>query len=159
MLNFEYIDLPPIPENLYPDIYASFSTPQYNIHSSGYKICNCPTAVYDWVAKVFNPSIYEYDCVNAQEITADMFIHKDWRRKIVYNFILESGNDSVETCFYREKDPATLIERHVIESGRWHRLNVDEWHNAKGLTPGDRRVALCVFKQANRDGDARATHN
>jgi hypothetical protein len=146
MSNFEYVDLPPVPSELYADIYNSLDTNPYNQDLTRYKICNCPDSVYRWAAGVFDLNIYNYDCVNAQEIVADLPIHYDYRRKVVYNFLIDPGNNAVQTNFYKEKDPSTRIETWVIEPRRWHCLKVENWHNVTGVNPGDRRIALCVFE-------------
>lgn len=69
-------------------------------------------------------------------------VHKDSDRFVAYNYIIDPGGDEVYTCFY--DDDQNLIEQVKIETGRWHRLDVNTFHNVEGMTRP--RIALTVWQ-------------
>ena len=68
-------------------------------------------------------------------------VHKDTNRHVAYNYIIDQGGDEVYTCFY--DDDQNLIEKVNIETGRWHKLDVQTFHNVEGMTRP--RIALTVY--------------
>ncbi len=68
-------------------------------------------------------------------------VHKDTNRHVAYNYIIDPGGDEVYTCFY--DDDQKLIERVNIETHRWHKLDVQTFHNVEGMTRP--RIALTVY--------------
>jgi len=148
MSNFEYIDLPPIPEFLWPEIYLaidnnqSYSTPT----CTTYSICEATKNLYDFVSTIFDPEIYTYNMVNVQQFIDNGIKHIDSRRNLTYNFLIDQGNPTVTTNWYRDQADTVPYESHVIEPLRWHRLKVDGYHQVAGFRPGDRRLAVCVFE-------------
>lgn len=68
-------------------------------------------------------------------------VHKDTNRHVAYNYIIDPGGDEVYTCFY--DDDQNLIEKVNIETGRWHKLDVQTFHNVEGMTRP--RIALTVY--------------
>ena len=68
-------------------------------------------------------------------------VHKDTNRLVAWNYIIDQGGDEVYTCFY--DDDQNLIEKVNIETGRWHKLDVQTFHNVEGMTRP--RIALTVY--------------
>jgi hypothetical protein len=98
------------------------------------------------VASIFDTAIYTYDTVNVQTITDQTTIHVDSRRSLVYNFLIEQGNPGITTSFYKDPTASRPEESHIIQPRRWHGLKVNEYHQVTGFVPGDKRIAVCVFK-------------
>lgn len=146
MPNLEYLDnLPKIPNELVEEVYASLANPNlfdfkdytnYTLH-----LCNKP--VSNWVYKFFRQR--DQIVVGVQQLQNDIIIHTDYNRTHAYNYIIDPGGAEVATCFYDESD--NLIEKHVIEPNRWHRLRTDVRHNVIGFEPNKTRVAITVFQK------------
>ena len=78
--------------------------------------------------------------VSVHVIQNKIAIHKDLGRSVAYNYIINSGGDHAETCFY--DNSYQLIEKHNIKEHCWHRLDVSVNHNVINLvTP---RIALTI---------------
>jgi hypothetical protein len=71
-------------------------------------------------------------------LSGDLPIHKDNTRDIAYNYVLETG--SASTNFHDEEK--TLVEEHNIETFKWHKLNVKNYHSV--LIPEPPRVVISV---------------
>jgi hypothetical protein len=141
MPNFQYIDLPPVPESLYTDVYKSLRNPSYNTTEvRRYYISEATQSIYDFISTIFEP--WMYDTVNIQLIRKDMPWHIDGRRTEVYNYLLSTGNPNVKTNYKNESI--------VIEPYRWHRLDTSVLHNVTGMQPGNARLAICVFNAINK---------
>jgi hypothetical protein len=55
------------------------------------------------------------------------------------------GGDNVITKWYDENDQ--VIEQHIIEQKRWHKLIVDVKHNAENITSD--RYAISIHRIGN----------
>ena len=140
--NFQYLDLPPIPESFYSDIWNDLHNPtlsdlpmdKYQISDSNEKLKKC-------IKEIFADSGYQFDSVNVQRISKDLKWHIDGRRISVCNFLIQSGGDNVKTLFPDEEL--------VIEPLRWHHLNVQRWHRVIDVAQPP-RIAICVFKELRR---------
>jgi hypothetical protein len=146
MINFEYVNFPSIPKELYKEIHKSILDNPDEFQTPGpvnrYTIHNGTAPLYEFVSTFLDSSYL----VQPQKIFGGYVtpIHIDTRRNFTYNYLIDCGGDEVYTNFY-DKD-LNLIEQHCIEPFRWHRLNVECLHNVTGTTPGRTRVALTVFQ-------------
>lgn len=97
-----------------------------------------------------------------QEFTNGKFFipHRDLLRDVAYNYILETGGDAVETCFYKPKpefkhldvtartfipyDRIDLVDSVIFESGQWHKIDVTNIHSVENIDPTKRRFSLTL---------------
>jgi hypothetical protein len=144
-MNLEYLDLPKIPEELIVDIYQTIrNTPIEDRHAEPK---NSDAEKYNaWNSikaseklKTFTRSIFdiEHD-VHIFVLSGDLPIHKDNTRDIAYNYVLETGG-AITNFHDADKN---LIEEHNIETFKWHKLNVKEFHSV--LIPQPPRVLVSV---------------
>ena len=145
-VNFTYIDLPPIPESLYLDIYNSLKFNTSYSRFTHYKIVKAKKNIYNYIYSIFDPTLYVYDTVNVQKFTADSGNHIDRGRSLVYNFIIDQGNPNVKTNFFKNYNDILPMESHIIEPFKWHSLKVDEIHGVSGIKFGENRISVSVFK-------------
>ena len=137
---FTYLDnLPKLPEDLISEIYEStrvfpniFQYPNYDYYK---KYC-VTKKLQSYIQGLFT----EKHIIGVQVIKNKISIHKDFNRTVAYNYIINSGGEHAETCFYNDK--YQLIEKHNIEERRWHRLDVSVFHNVINLVKP--RIALTV---------------
>jgi hypothetical protein len=85
--------------------------------------------------------------------------HIDIGRKEVFNYLIDTGGNTTETCFYKVKpefrhliaEPGTVIsydriyevEQITLLSNRWHALNVQTIHGVKNIST--QRIAISVI--------------
>lgn len=142
--NFQYLDLPPIPESLYAGIQESLKNPTLSdLPVDKYQISDTNAELKEFISDIFSDSGYPFDSVNVQLISKDLRWHVDGRRISVCTFIIQPGGDNVLTLF--------PDERIKIEPLRWHHLNVQRWHRVINLNPATPpRLSVCVFKEVRR---------
>jgi hypothetical protein len=145
--NFHYLDLKPIPESLYSDIWHDLNNPTLSdLPMDKYQISDVNDRLKDCMHDIFNGTGYQFDCVNVQRISKDLKWHIDGRRISVCNFLIQPGGENVKTLFPDEEL--------VIEPFRWHHLNVQRWHRVINLSQPP-RLAICVFKEVRRPHDVK----
>jgi len=71
-------------------------------------------------------------------------IHIDVDREIIYNYLLKTGGDKVETVWY-DDDKITETYRIQIPQHTWHSLDVSTNHTVLGIT--DTRIAITVHER------------
>ena len=106
-----------------------FHQPDYK----NYKIFEAPINLKNFVNE-FLPNHYVF----VHSINEHLLIHRDYKRKTAYNYIIDSGGLDVETCFYDNN--CNLISKFKIDKCRWHRLDVSILHNVVNLT--NNRIAI-----------------
>jgi hypothetical protein len=140
MINtFTYLDnFPKIPAELLPEVYLSpivnpniFTFKNYD----NYKVHTATDKLKDFVSNLFP----KHD-IQVQIIHSELIIHKDFKRKVAINYLLDSGGSNVETCFYNEK--RELVSKVKIQEHRWHRIDVSKFHNVIGLESP--RIAISI---------------
>lgn len=124
---------------------------------SKFSFLDVDTLITDWVDQFIGKSL----SVNIQVMEGGNSVipHIDEIRIRAYNYIIETGGYA-ETCFYKIKDEFTnckiypqtylpygylnKIEGKIIESHKWHQLNVSNIHSVERLDPIMKRIALTV---------------
>ena len=71
-------------------------------------------------------------------LSGDLPVHKDNTRDVAYNYVLETGG-AITNFHDADKN---IIEENEIETFRWHRLNVKEFHSV--AIPLPPRVVVSV---------------
>ncbi len=79
-----------------------------------------------------------------QIIKKGISTHKDVGRKIIYNYILDTGGSDVHTNFYAE-DKITELFSIKIPSHTWHKMDVSFFHNVVGIEKP--RVAISIYQR------------
>lgn len=148
----EFLDWPEIPEYLIPEVYASLKNPNLvAIPEPDATIHQATKPLEDFV-KQFVPDHWK---VNVQTFTADSPRHRDDRRIITHNFLIELGGDNVTTNFY---DPDNWsndrIQSYHLPLQKWHRLQAWTPHSVDDVTPGLRRMSVCTFEFVPRIPEA-----
>lgn len=140
-MNLQYLNLPKLPENMIKEVYKSLE---------GVNIYPYPLDEYQSFAATqplqeYTKSLFDFSHNTLVQIIKDnLGLHKDFCRKQAYNYILEPGGDNVLTCWYNEEK--NLIESHCIDAHRWHKLNVDVFHNVENITKS--RIAITINDKA-----------
>jgi hypothetical protein len=145
MKNVEYMDLDRIPDYLIVDIYQTIrNTHPKERHSvpegtdaekhNAWNSIKASDKLKEFVQTLFD---FEHD-VHIFVLSGDLPIHKDNTRDIAYNYVLETGDAS--TNFHH--DDKVLVEENNIETFRWHKLNVSNFHSV--IIPNPPRVLVSV---------------
>ena len=140
----EYLDLPPIPENLIESITDIINKPPkvYSVLPSEYdffKTKNVNDDLASWLQSIFKYKIYS----QYQLVYNKLPIHIDKGNRIVaYNYLLDTGGKNVKTVVYNEQYKPLQIEQ--IELKRWHRINTGMLHGVHGIEPDRVRVAISI---------------
>ena len=82
------------------------------------------------------------DRVYYQYIGANVPIHIDIGRTFSFNYIINTGGESVSTIWY-ETDEKTILRSEIIPKFVWHKFISDIPHNVVGMV--DKRFGLTVF--------------
>lgn len=144
-MNVEYLDLPKIPEELIVDIYQTIrNTAPKERHSEPKETDAEKYAAWNSIKasdklKQFTHSIFDFEHdVHIFVLSGDLPVHKDNTRDVAYNYVLETGGASTN---FHDVDK-NIIEENEIETFRWHRLNVKEFHSV--AIPLPPRVVVSV---------------
>lgn len=142
MIAFTYTDFPRLPDYLLEDVYSSVND---NILYSDkqflrYKLLKCSRRINDFVSSIFGKTVH----CGIQTILDNQGVHIDYKRTVVYNYIIEPGGESVVTNFYATLDKSKKIESVCIEPFRWHRLRVFLPHEVEGIT--GKRIAITAWE-------------
>lgn len=144
-MNVEYLDLPRIPDEIIVDIYQTIrNTTLKDRHSvpkdtdaekhNAWNSIKASDRLKEFTRSIFN---FEHD-VHIFVLSGDLPVHKDNTRDIAYNYVLETGN---ATTNFHDADKK-IVEENSIETFKWHRLNVKEFHSV--LIPNPPRVVVSV---------------
>jgi hypothetical protein len=151
-MNIEYLDLPKIPEHLIVDVYQTIrNTAPKERHAvpegtdaekyNAWNSIKASDKLKEFISGIFD---FEHD-IHIFVLSDDLPVHKDNTRDVAYNYVLETG--SASTNFHDEDK--TLIEEHKIETFRWHKLNVKNYHSV--LIPTPPRVLISVSIHWKKD--------
>ena len=152
MSNVEYLDhLPKIPEDLIEDIHNtvntgdSYTSPGLTEASSYQHFCSI--AGSDKLKK-FIKSLFAFEHeTHIFVLSADLPVHMDniSVRDVAFNYVIQSGNGL--TRFHKEKTNESLYEDHVIDTHRWHKLDVSKFHSVTIPEPPRIVVTVSTFKE------------
>jgi len=80
-------------------------------------------------------------------LSADLPVHMDNIdvRNVAFNYVIQSGNGS--TRFHREKTNESIYEDHVIDTHRWHKLDVSKFHSVTIPLPPRIVVTVSTLKE------------
>ena len=140
----EYLDLPPVPENLIESITDIINKPPklYSAVPSDYyffKTRNVNDDLAEWLQSIFEYKIYS----QYQLVYNGLPIHIDKGNRInAYNYLLDTGGKNVKTAVYNENYRPLQIEQ--LELKRWHRINTGMLHGIHGIEPDKVRVAISI---------------
>lgn len=139
-MNCEEVDLPIIPDHLIKDL-TTIKTykDHFNYTNNNYKSYSANEDLAEYLSKYFdNPITVRY-----QVISRELPVHVD---EIVQdtklNYIIDPGGD-VKTQWWTTADETKeLVEEHVLETGKWYRLNIKVPHSITSLSR--ERVSITV---------------
>jgi len=144
MKNLEYLELTKLSEELIEDVYNTIkTTPLADRHTEPKNTDAEKTPAWNSLKaseklKSFVKTLFDFDHdVHVFYLTADIPKHKDNKRDVAFNYVIETGDST--TCFY-END--TLIESHQITPNVWHRLDVSTHHSV--TIPNPPRIVVSV---------------
>jgi hypothetical protein len=89
--------------------------------------------------------LFNFDITNRvfiQIIKKGISIHKDTGRKIIYNYLIDTGGANVYTHFFDE-DKKTELYSVNIPVNAWHKMDVSYYHNVTGITHN--RIAITIY--------------
>jgi len=142
----EYLPIPRVPEHL---VIQSFEE-CYNLELISPKeieeldIYSLRRANNKDLEEFLQP-YFDFELTNRvyyQYIGANVPIHTDIGRTFSFNYIINTGGDSVSTIWY-EKDEKTILHSEIIPRFVWHKFISDIPHNVVGMV--DKRFGLTVF--------------
>ena len=148
VLLLEYLDLPTIPDEWLPSLEEIKQLPSYSPPAlEELNLYYLRQLTDERIIKLLQPH-FDFNITGHifyQYIGKDLGIHTDFGRKTAHNYIIELGGDNVITKWYDENDQ--VIEQHIIEKKRWHKLIVDVKHNAENITSD--RYAISIHRIGN----------
>tara|TARA_R110000772_G_C13308970_1_gene439678 strand:+ start:2469 stop:2885 length:417 start_codon:yes stop_codon:yes gene_type:complete len=135
---YKYLDHPVPPQELLLDLHSVRQLPNiFGGATKNYTIHECPDELAEWLRGIFP----EYTKFRYQTLTRDIPCHVDRGREIAINYLIDAGGTDVSTVWYSDEF-GDKLEETIVEAGRWHQLQVDQWHTVHGIT-GD-RFALTI---------------
>jgi hypothetical protein len=117
---------------------AAHPFPDYPYYRQ-YKIND--NTLYETLQPFFNFNIK--DRIFCQIVKKGLGIHKDVGRKIIYNYILETGGENVYTTFYDEDKKSEMFSINIPEQ-QWHLLDVSFFHGVSGIE--NDRYAISIYE-------------
>jgi hypothetical protein len=140
----KYLDLPSVPEHLLDpvdDIINQYNEKMLVREFAHFQYRTINKNLDEWVHSIFKMKCY----AKYQVIYNGIPIHKDnpafpGDRKIAFNYVLDTGGDSVITSVY--DDNKILLQSECIPLKTWHSLVVEKYHGVEGIKTV--RVALTV---------------
>jgi hypothetical protein len=131
----------------------------YNKSLAFFDFLNVDKVITEWVEQNIPDKVA---AINLQVMHGGELVtpHIDEIRQYALNYIFETGGDSVETAFYKPLAeyahlkiyPRTLIpfdriekiESIIIETNRWHEINVQSIHSVDRLDTNKKRISLSL---------------
>lgn len=146
-----YLDLPEIPEHLIEPIDVIINKPpkpdsKIPTDFAPFQTRLVSKELFEWVQDMFKIKCY----TQYQIIKRGLPTHKDVRRTVAFNYILETGGPNVLTTIY--DDTKKMIDYEEIKPHIWHRLKTDVFHNVTGITSS--RVSISVEIKEYKWNDA-----
>jgi hypothetical protein len=136
----QYIHLPTIPQDIVAEAVANI--PLHLDRSIRYANDNYRWSDFDntrldaWCKSNICQDIY----FAFQLMTGDLSMHKDNVTKTKFNYLIQTGGDSVITTFYN--NDKEMIESYSVETNRWHIIKVDTYHGVSNVQPGQIRFSV-----------------
>ena len=133
-VNFEYIDLPKLPQEIIDDIFNTINECKLidvpaNEKYPTWQSFRPSKHVRDYIVNLINNDgvyVLEHD-VHISFLNGNLPIHNDTCRDTAFNYVIQSGGKTM-TNFWSD-DMQIKTEAHNIEEHRWHRLNVKKNHS------------------------------
>lgn len=132
--NFEYLDLPRLPQHIIDDIYntieeCKLTSVPLNEKYPTWQSFRPSKNVRDHIINLINTDaehVLEHD-VHISFLNGNLPIHNDTCRDTAFNYVIQPGGKTM-TNFWSD-DMQVKIEEHNIEEHRWHKLNVKKNHS------------------------------
>ena len=137
-MNYTKLDLPKIPKDLILPLEEVLKLENiFGGKSKNYTIHECQPELKEYLQELLP------DCTKFryQTLTKDIPIHTDRGREFAINYIIQTGGQNAETCWYEEfvQEP---IDSVIIPKEEWHKLAVNVHHTVRNIT--DWRFAITV---------------
>ena len=137
-MNYSTLDLPKIPKDLILSLEEVLKLENiFGGKSKNYTIHECQLELKEYLQDLFP------DCTKFryQTLTQDIPIHTDRGREFAINYIIQTGGDTAETCWYEEfvQEPIDSI---ILPKEEWYKLAVNVHHTVRNIT--DWRFAITV---------------
>jgi len=138
MKYIEYLDLPPVPENLIESISDIMNKPTQA------DFIYFKTKPVNDDLKVWLETIFDFDIDPKYQLVYDKIpIHVDRGSRITaFNYLLDTGGDNVSTAIYDTN--RNLLQSEILELRRWHRIDTSMPHSVHGINPDQIRVAISI---------------
>jgi hypothetical protein len=139
----DYIDYPEIPKELLLSTHEILNLPNTAtpINFSHFKTKEVNQELRNWLEATFQ---FNFGC-QYQIVSPGIPIHTDIGRNVVYNYIIDPGGDEVRTVVYGSKNKDDVIQSEIIETNRWHRLEVSHYHSVENINPNSLRFAVSII--------------
>lgn len=114
--------------------------------AGGYFSYKLPDSLSEKVHSIFDNKLHEHiEGIFIQIIRPEFndHIHRDPRIYAI-NYLLESGGDNVETCFYDHLKTET--EKYVFPVHTWNTIKVDGYHCVRNIVT-ERKAITISFKK------------
>lgn len=146
-----YLDWPPVPEELYADVeriiannqdeIAKYTGESYEV----YKFYPIDGALLEWIRANLPIKLGSHmQCCHLHVMTGRIKMHVDANfERYKCNYIFKLGGDNVRTDFYDETEK-NLLESNCVEASRWHQFDGQIFHEVWNITPGDARIAITI---------------
>lgn len=141
MNNFEYINLPKIPDELIPELYQSIKDDDVRQSYIGYTLYHFKPNLKQFILNLFGEG---FTCA-IQVIAGEQPIHIDYGREVAHNYIIDLGGEHVTTSFYKDLTGLDKLENICIEPHRWHKLNVSVPHGVEGIIT--KRISITAWQR------------
>jgi hypothetical protein len=138
-LYFRYLDFPTIPEDFVSDIYHSINTNENHFikKNVNYSLYPVSSRLRDHINSFFPKST----AISIQVINGNLPIHRDIGRTEAINYIIETGGEDVQTCFYNDNK---ILDSHRISAFKWHWLNVSVHHTVINVKKDLPRISITL---------------
>jgi hypothetical protein len=134
----QYLNLPPIPEDIILEFPKSLDKYKYKDVYTTYHWSDSYTEKLNvWAQKYICPDMY----FAVQIIDGDLVVHKDVPTLTKLNCVIETGGDNVFTKFW-SNNKTDLLASYKIEPFKWHILKADTFHSVDGIDAG--KIRLCI---------------
>lgn len=144
-----YVDFPPVPENLLlspEEILALPRIPSVT-NKDFFQLRPANDDLINWCWENITGVPFKFRA-QYQIIGYGIPIHRDQAlpngepRTLAFNYLLDCGGSNVATRIH--DDDYTIVETEIIKPLRWHSIKVDMLHSVVGLVPGRFRIALSL---------------
>jgi hypothetical protein len=135
----QYLNLPQIPKSIIESLPANRS--QYDkkfVYGRGSYVWSDSfnQDMNDWCQQNISKDVF----FGFQIMTSNVPIHRDKGPSVKLVYLIDPGGESVSTKFYN--DEYKLTKEYVIETNRWHLLQVNQLHSVNGIEPEKSRFSI-----------------